>query len=71
VREGASTLAAWTDEQLARSIVAEDPMDVVRAEGGPFHVRKHLPAYLERLRATGRAHWADVLAERHPGEAAG
>jgi hypothetical protein len=46
-------------------------MDVVRAEGGPFHVRRHLPAYLDRLRATGRARWADVLAERHPAEARG
>jgi arylsulfatase A-like enzyme len=70
-RDGASMLAAWTDTQLERAIVREDPMDVVRAEGGPFHVRRHLPGYLERLRATGRGHWADVLNERHPTEAAG
>jgi arylsulfatase A-like enzyme len=69
VAEGASILDAWTAEQLDRSLVPVDPMDIVRAEGGPFHTRRHLPAYLDRLRATGRAHWADVLTERHPTEA--
>ena len=43
-------------------------MDVVRREGGPYHVRRHLPAYLERLRATGRGGWADALEARHPDE---
>jgi hypothetical protein len=33
-------------------------------------VRGHLVPYLARLRATGRAHLADALAERHPGELA-
>ncbi len=37
----------------------------MRAEGGPLHTRGHLPAYVDRLRATGRSHWADVLLERH------
>jgi choline-sulfatase len=65
--DGAARLDAWTAEQLERS-GASDPMDVVRDEGGPFHVRRHLPAYLDRLRDTGRGHWADVLLERHPTE---
>jgi len=64
---GADLLESWTSDQLDRSGLG-DPMDVVRAEGGPFHTRRHLRGYLERLRATGRAHWADVLAERHPAE---
>lgn len=68
-KEGASILDEWTAAQLARSLAPEDPMDTVRAEGGPFHTRRHLPGYLERLRATGRGHWADVLVERHPLEA--
>ena len=51
------------------SAVPIDPMDIVRAEGGPYHTRRHLPEYLDRLRATGRGHWADVLLERHPAEA--
>lgn len=65
--EGATRLAEWTEAQLARTGL-EDPMEVVRREGGPFHTRKHLPAYLERLRETGRSHWADVLEARHPTE---
>ena len=57
----------WTSDQLARSFSAADPMDVVMAEGGPFHCRGELPAYLERLRATGRGGWADRLATRDQG----
>lgn len=66
-RTGAALLEDWTTTQLARTGL-EDPMDAVRAEGGPFHVRKHLRPYIERLRATGRSEWADVLAARHPTE---
>lgn len=67
VEEASGMLAEWTAAQLERSVVAVDPLDVVRSEG-PCHVRHHLPAYLERLRATGRGRWADVLVERHPTE---
>ncbi|HZQ87630.1 MAG TPA: sulfatase [Acidimicrobiales bacterium] len=70
-RVGASILEAWTAEQLDRSPVPVDPMDTVRAEGGPFHTRHQLSPYLERLRQTGRSHWADVLLARHPDEANG
>lgn len=65
--EGAGLLAEWTAAQLERS-GQEDPLDVVRREGGPFHVRHHLGPYLERLRATGRGEWADVLLDRHADE---
>ena len=64
---GAALLDGWTATQLARTGL-DDPMDMVREEGGPFHVRKHLKPYLERLRTTGRGHWADVLEQRHPNE---
>ena len=63
-----SLLDEWTAAQLARS-GAEDPIDTVLAEGGPYHTRGHLPAYLQRLRDTGRSGWADLLAERHAVEA--
>jgi choline-sulfatase len=63
-RAGASLLAEWTSEQLTQTGL-EDPMDTVRSEGGPFHVRKRLGPYIERLRATGRENWAQVLATRH------
>jgi choline-sulfatase len=44
-------------------------MLTVVAEGGPYHTRRHLPDYLEHLRATGRGQWADVLLDRQPDEA--
>jgi choline-sulfatase len=62
-------LEDWTAEQLERSYSPVDPMDIVREEGGPYHTRRHLPEYLDRLRDTGRAKWADVLLERHAQEA--
>lgn len=66
---GRELLEAWTDEQLGRSLSPVDPLQTVLDEGGPYHCRRRLPAYLERLRSTGRSAWADVLAERHPREA--
>ena len=63
-RMGASLLDEWTSFQLNRTGL-DDPMDVVLAEGGPFHVRQHLGPYVERLRVTGRDQWAQVLLERH------
>lgn len=69
VSDGAAKLEMWTRDQLERSFSPVDPMQIVLAEGGPFHTRGHLPGYLERLRATGRGHWANDLAERYPAEA--
>jgi arylsulfatase A-like enzyme len=68
--EGARLLAGWHAEMMATMPpgVTEDPMQTVMAEGGPHHARGHLAQYLERLRATGRAGAADLLAARHPGE---
>jgi hypothetical protein len=43
-------------------------MMTVLREGGPYHTRGFLPSYLERLRATGRAHHAEHLAALHPDE---
>jgi hypothetical protein len=42
-----------------------DPLVTVMREGGPFHTRGELPAYLERLRATGRVEAAAALEKRH------
>jgi arylsulfatase A-like enzyme len=68
--ETRSRLAAWHDEMMATMPegYTVDPMRTVMAEGGPFHTRGALPRYLERLRATDRAHHADGLARRHPNE---
>lgn len=59
-------LGDWTSEQVARSYAPRDPMETILAEGGPFHVRGHLPAYLERLEETGRGHWIPAIRARHP-----
>ncbi len=67
--EATGLLADWTADGLARSLADRDPLETVLDEGGPFHTRGHLAVYCDRLRATGRAHWADELERRHPGEA--
>ena len=64
VRRALSLLDAWRARVLGAD-AAVDPLDTVMREGGPFHVRGKLPAYLERLRATGRASWAERLAAAH------
>lgn len=61
-------LAEWQHEMMTTGITNVDPMMTVLREGGAFHTRRCLPAYLEHLRATGRAHHADRLARLHPGE---
>ena len=61
-------LAAWHAEVMRRSPTGVDPLMTVLAEGGPSHTRGKLRAYLERLRATSRAQWADDLERRHPRE---
>ena len=61
-------LADWQHEMMRSSKSNVDPMMTVLREGGAYHTRGMLPAYLERLRATGRAHHAEALARRHSGE---
>ena len=62
-------LADWQAQMALTSPTDVDPLMTVLREGGPFHCRGALPAYLARLRATGRAHHAARLAARHPAEA--
>jgi len=63
-------LENWTAEQLQIGLGDKtDPMETVLAEGGPYHVRGHLPAYLEHLRESDRGHWADALRDRFPEDA--
>lgn len=63
---GELLLAAWQMEMLKKSDTDVDPLATVMREGGPFHTRGELPAYLERLRATGRGAAAARLEARHP-----
>jgi arylsulfatase A-like enzyme len=64
-------LDEWYGRMMRTASVPSDPMWNAVYEGGPQDARGTLPGYLERLRETGRGHWATRLAERYPGEAAG
>lgn len=61
-------LERWRSAMMRRSGAAIDPLMRVMHEGGPFHCRGELPAYLRRLKKTGRDAAARRLAERHPEE---
>ncbi|HET7335682.1 MAG TPA: sulfatase-like hydrolase/transferase, partial [Rhizomicrobium sp.] len=63
---GLALLSRWHETMMPTAARGRDPLANVVAEGGPYHVRGQLPAYLERLRATGRSGKADLLAEKHP-----
>jgi arylsulfatase A-like enzyme len=58
-------LDAWHGSMMALSETDVDPLQTVMREGGPYHCRGELPAYLDRLRATGRGQHADRLAAIH------
>lgn len=62
-------LDAWTAQMLRTATHPQDPLWTVIREGGPLHTRGQLPRYLQRLRETGRADYADRLAAAHPTEA--
>lgn len=58
----------WYGRVMRNATHDHDPMWTVLREGGPLHTRGQLPRYLQRLRETGRADWADRLAAAHPNE---
>jgi hypothetical protein len=62
---GLTLLSRWHAEMMHNAARGRDPLVNVIEEGGPFHVRGELPAYLERLRATGRGELAEALALRY------
>jgi hypothetical protein len=61
-------LADWQHTMMLHSHTNVDPLMTVLREGGPSHTRGRLPAYLARLRATGREHHAERLEALHPDE---
>lgn len=65
---GLAHLSQWEREMMLTSPVNIDPMMTVLREGGPLHTRNTLPAYVRRLRETGRAHHAERLIQLHPDE---
>lgn len=68
--KGMALLGDWHGEMMADAARGRDPLRHVIEEGGPFHVRGELPAYLDRLRDTGRAAWADALERKYASELA-
>jgi choline-sulfatase len=65
---GAHLLDEWFDEQIEGAPDRIDPLTLVFEDSGPHHTRGRLPEYLERLRATGRAGWAEDLEQRYAAE---
>ena len=68
---GLALLDQWMSEKKATATHPVDPMETVMQEGGPLHTRGVLPAYLARLKATGRADGAEKLSRAHPAAAVG
>ncbi|MBN8525705.1 MAG: sulfatase [Planctomycetes bacterium] len=65
VDKGLAMIERWRSAALDRSPHGMDPMAASLAEGGPLHCRGQLQTYCERLRATGRAGWAEDLERKH------
>jgi arylsulfatase A-like enzyme len=65
VGRGLALLNAWSVQMAPHAARGRDPLINVIAEGGPYHVRGELPAYLDRLRATGRLEKAAVLERKY------
>jgi arylsulfatase A-like enzyme len=68
VNKAQAMLSDWYHTMAITATTNVDPLLTVLQEGGALHTRGQLPAYLERLRATGRAHHAAHLAALHPDE---
>ena len=62
---GLVLLSEWHTRMLPHAARGRDPLENVIREGGPYHVRGQLPAYLERLRATQRGELAARLAAKY------
>jgi arylsulfatase A-like enzyme len=61
---GLKRLGAWHGEMMQAPARGRDPLQNVVKEGGPYHTRGRLKAYLARLRETGRSTYADALEEK-------
>ena len=63
--KAARLLLGWQEEMMLTAPGIYDPMWTVMQEGGPYHARGHLDAYLLRLDATGRKAGADALRRKY------
>ena len=63
--KGAKIILDWQERMMQTGESEIDPMWTVMREGGPFHTRGQLPAYLTQLENTGRAEGAKRLREKY------
>ncbi len=68
VNQAMNYLEQWHTHMMRTAAHPADPFWMVLFEGGSLHTRGKLPAYLERLRQTGRADAAEQLAQKFPRE---
>ncbi len=70
LQQGAARLHRWHDAMLASMPDGHnvDPMQIVLAEGGPFHAKGMLKSYAKRLQNSERSHALEELKRRHPQE---
>ena len=58
----------WHNNMMGTMEDIEDPLNIVLAEGGPYHARGKLKEYIEYLKETGRDYAIEELKRRHPEE---
>jgi len=68
VARAMAMLDQWHADMMRTATHPTDPMWLVMREGGPHHTCGYLTKYCERLRNTGRGHWADELLRKHASE---
>lgn len=64
VEHALATLHEWGAKALGGSPSGVDPLWAVLQDGGPWHARVDVDWYLDRLRSTGRAGWAEHFGQR-------
>lgn len=65
VEKGKALLWDWHTQAIHDSNIPQDPLLTVIKEGGPLHIRDQGPAYMQRLRETGRKEIAARLELKH------
>jgi len=68
VKEAASRLFDWHDEQMMRMEYTDDPLWTIIREGGPHHANGRLKEYCDYLKKTGRENLIPLYKEKHPNE---
>ncbi len=63
--KGAKLILDWTDKMMERSRYATDPLWTVMKEGGPYHAKGQLEAYIKRIEGTPRAYGIEKLREKY------